>query len=99
MFGSELKAIFQDARVRDSRISKSCGGSCCSALHDDGEDTFFDGVKRLLPGHTMLVRPDGIVKIERYWNPPVNPEFASSRTDDDYAQEFARRGTASSRAT
>ncbi len=39
----------------------------------------------------MLVRPDGIVKIERYWNPPVNPEFASSRTDDDYAQEFAGR--------
>ena len=60
-------------------------------VHDDGEDTFFDGVKRLLPAHTMLVRPDGIVKIERYWNPPVNPEFASSRSDDDYAQEFASR--------
>ena len=60
-------------------------------MHDDGEDTFFDGVKRLLPAHTMLVRPDGIVKIERYWNPPVNPEFASSRSDDDYAQEFASR--------
>src|SRR5262249_3985845 len=56
---------------------------------DDGEETFFDGVRRLLPGHTMLVRPDGIVKIERYWNPPVNPEFASRRSDAEYAEEFA----------
>ena len=39
----------------------------------------------------MLVRPDGIVKIERYWNPAVNTEFASSRSDDSYAQEFAAR--------
>src|SRR5262249_25635633 len=44
-----------------------------------------------LPGHTMLVRPDGIVKIERYWNPPINHEFASTKSDDDYAQEFAAK--------
>jgi asparagine synthase (glutamine-hydrolysing) len=37
------------------------------------------------------VRPDGVVKTERYWQPFVNPEFASSRSDDDYAQEFASR--------
>src|SRR5437016_5422895 len=37
----------------------------------------------------MLVRPDGIVKVERYWDPPVNPEFASSRPDDEYAEAFA----------
>jgi asparagine synthase (glutamine-hydrolysing) len=89
-FASELKAIFQDARVRRQPDVDAVRRFLLFRLHDDGEDTFFDGVKRLLPGHTMLVRPDGIVKIERYWNPPVNPEFSSSRTDDDYAQEFAQ---------
>ncbi len=89
-FASELKAIFQDARVSRQPDLDAVRRFILFRLHDDGEDTFFDGVKRLLPGHTMLVRPDGIVKIERYWNPAVNPEFSSSRSDDDYAEEFAQ---------
>jgi asparagine synthase (glutamine-hydrolysing) len=90
-FASELKALFQDPRVARQPDLDAVRRFILFRLHDDGEDTFFAGVKRLLPGHTMLVRPDGIVKIERYWNPPVNPEFSSSRSDDDYAQEFAQR--------
>jgi asparagine synthase (glutamine-hydrolysing) len=90
-FASELKALFQDARVPRRPATDALRRFLLFRVHDDGEDTFFDGVKRLLPAHTMLVRPDGIVKVERYWNPPVNPEFASSRSDDDYAQEFASR--------
>ena len=89
MFGSELKAIFQDTRVARRPNLDAVRRFVLFRLHDDGEDTFFDGVKRLLPGHTMLVRPDGIVKIEKYWNPPVNPEFASARSDAEYAEEFA----------
>ncbi|MDQ1459674.1 MAG: hypothetical protein QOI08_1158 [Actinomycetota bacterium] len=90
-FASELKALFQNARVARRPDVDALRRFLLFRLHDDGEDTFFDGVKRLLPAHTMLVRPDGIVKIERYWNPSVNPEFASTRSDDDYAQEFAQR--------
>jgi asparagine synthase (glutamine-hydrolysing) len=89
-FASELKAIFQDPRVQRQPDLDAVRRFLLFRLHDDGEDTFFDGVQRLLPGHTMVVRPDGIVKIERYWNPAVNPEFSSSRSDDDYAQEFAQ---------
>jgi asparagine synthase (glutamine-hydrolysing) len=90
-FASELKALFQNVRVPRRPDVDALRRFLLFRLHDDGEDTFFDRVKRLLPAHTMLVRPDGIVKIERYWNPPVNPEFASTRSDDDYAQEFASR--------
>jgi asparagine synthase (glutamine-hydrolysing) len=90
-FASELKALFQNPRVARRPDVDALRRFLLFRLHDDGEDTFFDGVKRLLPAHAMLVRPDGIVKIERYWNPPVNPEFASTRSDDDYAQEFASR--------
>jgi asparagine synthase (glutamine-hydrolysing) len=90
-FASELKALFQDARVSRQPNLEVLRRFLLFRVHDDGEDTFFDGVQRLLPGHTMLVRPDGIVKIERYWNPAVNTEFASSRSDDSYAQEFAAR--------
>ena len=89
VFGSELKAIFQDARVPRQPNLEVVRRFVLFRVHDDGEDTFFDGVKRLLPGHTMVARPDGVVKIEKYWNPAVNPEFASAKPDDVYAQEFA----------
>jgi len=88
VFGSELKAIFQDARVPRQPDLEVVRRFVLFRVHDDGEETFFDGVKRLLPGHTMVVRPDGVVKIEKYWNPTVNPEFASAKSDDVYAQEF-----------
>lgn len=88
-FASELKALFQDARVARRPDLDVVRRFVLFRVHDDGEPTFFEGVKRLLPGHTMLVRPDGVVKVERYWKPAVNPEFTSSRSDDDYAQEFA----------
>ena len=88
-FASELKALFQDARIARRPDLDVVRRFILFRVHDDNEHTFFESVKRLLPGHTMLVRPDGIVKIERYWNPAVNPEFTSSRSDDDYAQEFA----------
>ncbi|HEY5077363.1 MAG TPA: asparagine synthetase B, partial [Acidimicrobiia bacterium] len=65
-FASELKALFQDARVPRRPATDALHRFLLFRVHDDGEDTFFDGVKRLLPAHTMLVRPDGIVKIERY---------------------------------
>ena len=90
-FASELKALFQDAAVPRRPAADALRRFLLFRVHDDGEETFFEGVKRLLPAHTMLVRPDGIVKVERYWSPPVNPEFASSRSDDDYAREFASR--------
>jgi len=89
-FASELKALFQDADVARRPNLEAVRRFVLFRVHDDGEDTFFEGVKRLLPGHTMLVRPDGIVKIEHYWNPVVNPEFASARSDAEYAEEFAQ---------
>ena len=61
-FSSELKALFQDTRVARRPDVDALRRFLLFRLHDDGEDTFFDGVKRLLPAHTMLVRPDGIVK-------------------------------------
>jgi asparagine synthase (glutamine-hydrolysing) len=88
-FASELKALFQDPQVPRRPDLDAVRRFLLFRIHDEGEDTFFDGVKRLQPGHTMVVRPDGVVKTERYWKPAVNPDFSSSRSDDDYAQEFA----------
>ena len=50
-----------------------------------GEDTFFKGVKKLMPGHWLEFK-DGSLKIERYWTPGFKPD--ESRTLDEWADEI-----------
>ena len=65
----ELKALFQGrASSRQPQPAAAAPSFLLFGLHDHGEDTFFDGVQRLLPAAHDARAPDGIVKIERYWN-------------------------------
>ena len=50
-----------------------------------GENTFFRGVKKLMPGR-YLIWQDGKLKIERYWTPEFHPD--ESKTLEDWADEI-----------
>lgn len=50
-----------------------------------GEDTFFKGVKKLMPGH-LLEFADGKLEIERYWKPDFKPDYSKSL--DEWADEI-----------
>ena len=50
-----------------------------------GEDTFFKGVKKLLPGR-YLVWQNGKINIERYWKPQFQPD--DSKTLEEWADEI-----------
>jgi len=50
-----------------------------------GEETFFKGLKKLLPGR-YLVRQNGKVEIRRYWKPEFHPD--NSKSLDDWADEI-----------
>ncbi|WP_072524254.1 asparagine synthase (glutamine-hydrolyzing) [Clostridium sp. Marseille-P3244] len=50
-----------------------------------GEDTFFRGLKKLMPGR-YLTWKDGRLKITRYWTPTFHPD--ESRTLEDWADEI-----------
>ncbi len=89
IFASEIKAILQDPTVPRREDLSVLQRFLLFRVHDATEDTFFDGIKRLLPAHTMTIGPEGIRGFRRYWNPEVNLEFSGSRSDDDYAAEFA----------
>jgi asparagine synthase (glutamine-hydrolysing) len=88
-FASEIKALFQDSTIPRRENVAVLQRFLLFRVHDATEETFFEGVKRLLPGHTMTVGADGIRGIRRYWEPSVNLEFSGSRSDDSYAEEFA----------
>lgn len=50
-----------------------------------GENTFFKGVKKLMPGR-YLIWQDGELKIERYWRPEFHPD--DSKALEDWADEI-----------
>ncbi|WP_295087793.1 asparagine synthase (glutamine-hydrolyzing) [Ruminococcus sp.] len=50
-----------------------------------GEDTFFKGVKKLMPGH-LLEFKDGVLTIERYWTPTFKPD--ESKSLEEWADEI-----------
>ncbi len=50
-----------------------------------GENTFFRGLRKLMPGH-YLIWQDGRLKIERYWTPEFHPDYSKSL--EDWADEI-----------
>ena len=50
-----------------------------------GENTFFRGLKKLMPGR-YLVWQDGRLSITRYWTPTFHPD--ESRTLEDWADDI-----------
>jgi len=88
-FASELKALFQDSRVPRGADMGVLYRFLLHRVHDAGEETFFAGVKRLLPGHFMTVTADSHAVSTKYWTPEINPEFSSSLRDSAYAEGFA----------
>jgi asparagine synthase (glutamine-hydrolysing) len=86
-FGSEIKAILTDERV-PRRAS-------VQALHDfltfdyvPGEQTAFEGIHELTPGHWAVVDPAGTTQMHRYWSPRFEVDPA---LDEDSIVSQARQ--------
>lgn len=65
-FASELKAIIADPAV-SREVCAPAIRQFLSFFYVPGENTLFQSVKKLLPGH-YLVAEDGKVSISRYWD-------------------------------
>lgn len=65
-FGSELKAIITDAAVHRS-ISANALRLFHSFHYIPGEETLFGGIKKLLPGHSLVVE-NGKTTISQNWD-------------------------------
>ena len=50
-----------------------------------GEDTFFKGLKKLMPGHWLSFR-DGKLELHRYWRPEFKPD--NTKSLEDWADEI-----------
>jgi len=84
-FASEIKALLE-ARALRTHLNYDALADYAANRSTSGEDTLFRGIKRLLPGHT-LVWDDGRVHVERYWDLSF-AKTDSTHNDAQYVEEF-----------
>ena len=71
VFGSEIKAILADPEVR-AEVAPEMVDRFLTFYYMPGEETLFCGIRKLQPGHWMLIK-DGKVHIQQYWNLHFKP--------------------------
>lgn len=85
-FASEIKALLALPGIPRRQNDQSIYDYLYEGNLDHTEETFFAGVKQLLPAHQLLVR-NRHMQIQRYWD--LDPEQrAEPATDEQYAKRF-----------
>ncbi|MBE5036804.1 asparagine synthase (glutamine-hydrolyzing) [Subdoligranulum sp. DSM 109015] len=74
MFGSEIKSFLAHPEFQ-KELNRDQLELYLSYQYSPGEDTFFKGVKKLLPAH-WLEWKDGTVTVQRYWEPSFTPDHS-----------------------
>jgi asparagine synthase (glutamine-hydrolysing) len=85
-FGSEIKTLLE-ANALKPELNYSVLPDYLANHAPSGETTLFQGVKRLLPGHTLLWR-DGQVNIHRYWDVSFVKANDDRYSDNDYIEQW-----------
>ena len=70
VFASEIKAILEDESIkRDIDIQGMA--NYFTFGHSIAPDTIYQGIKKLLPGHCLILK-NGKIEIKQYWNVSLN---------------------------
>jgi asparagine synthase (glutamine-hydrolysing) len=84
-WASEHHALFEDPEVpRTPNEGMVAEALACQITSK--EETLWRGIRRLPPGHVMLVHSGGL-RIARYWRPDAAREIRH-RSDEEYAAHF-----------
>jgi asparagine synthase (glutamine-hydrolysing) len=72
LFGSEIKALLAYPGVR-AEFNQQVLPEYLAFGYVSGVDTFFTGIRKLPPGHTMTLAADGNSDIRQYWDLNIQP--------------------------
>src|SRR3972149_3015976 len=90
IFASEIKPILTDKTIPcgpNDRVIFDYLAYENNDYIDHTEETFFHGIKRLMPAHYMVVNSRGDISHSRYWDLDPN-ERIDEISDEDAAQRF-----------
>jgi asparagine synthase (glutamine-hydrolysing) len=86
LFGSEIKVILSYAGVQPE-FHRAGLPEYLAFGYLSGEETFYKGIRKLMPGHTMEVGLDGKPSIDAYWDLSVSSDD-SSHSESYYVQRY-----------
>ncbi|ONH28973.1 asparagine synthase (glutamine-hydrolyzing) [Pseudofrankia asymbiotica] len=96
VFASEIKAILP-ALSGPPRVDHASVADYLAARSVPAPRTLFEGIRKLLPGHVLVVTGDGRISTRRYWRPPtpadmltVGPEEAVDLVDETLRRAVER---------
>ena len=67
LFGSEIKVILAHGGIRP-QFNRGALPEYLAFGYLSAEDTFYSGIQKLLPGHTLTIGPGGKPEIRQYWD-------------------------------
>jgi asparagine synthase (glutamine-hydrolysing) len=90
-FASEIKALFEHPSISPS-LRAAALPEYFTFGYGSGEETMFQGIRKLMPGHTLLLDlHKGEPQIRQYWDVPLPPAQQSPRSDQEWIAETRRR--------
>ncbi len=92
-FASEIKALLQHPEI-STRPAEQLFPEYLAFGYMSGEQTLFQGIRKLMPGHTLtltLAGDEPKLEIRQYWDAPAPPEEPEKRSDADWIAETRQR--------
>ena len=84
LYGTTIKEIMANQSFK-KELNDKLLQIYLTMTYTTGEDTFFKGVKRLMPGRYLIFK-DGKISIHRYWKPEFKPD--NTKTLSEWANEI-----------
>jgi asparagine synthase (glutamine-hydrolysing) len=87
-FASEVKALLAAPAIHAS-LNRNALPEFLALGYISSEETMFDGIRKLMPGHRLTLDLDGSKepRIERYWDLDIRPA-EESYTEAQYIEQF-----------
>jgi asparagine synthase (glutamine-hydrolysing) len=86
LFASEIKVLFAHPEVRPS-FRRAVLPEYLAFGYLSGSETFYEGIRKLMPGHWLEINERGELRIEQYWDLSVAPE-ERVRDESYYASAY-----------
>jgi asparagine synthase (glutamine-hydrolysing) len=86
LFGSEIKVLLAHGGIRPE-FNRATLPEFLAFGYLSGEETFYSGIEKLLPGHTMTIGPNGKPEIRQYWDLDASTPH-QSRDENHYVRSY-----------
>ena len=86
LFGSEIKVLLAHGGIR-AEFSQAALPEYLAFGYLSSEETFYSGITKLMPGHTMTIGLDGRPQIRQYWDLDAS-KVHESRDENYYVRSY-----------